>query len=1802
MTDEPKKTVEDLVEKLVEQDLASSTEERARALEAEGVDIGAVAAMARAAIGKAIDVADKADAQPSKQGRKGRRRARPGRDDVATTRSTSGAGYAFEDCVGAWLLVRMMSGLPVHGFDAPGTSIQFQTRALGHGLDDMIVSGIDAAGDEIILSISCKSGLDVGSGGFRADFAAAAWRDWDRLDASQRARARFALVTRGQHDGFEKTWSDLQDWIGGGATPLALARIRKTPKHEKVFDSLAGDPARDDETIAALAARVLPLGVDFQTANSKDEETSIERCRAILASGSWSEAQDLWKKLIAKAADARIKSGTIRVADLWAELRAEFALNDHPDLAASWAAIRRVSDDCRARVEVALPNGHVIRRESEAAEVLELISTHPVAAVHGESGVGKSALVASVLEQSFADAHRIWLGPEELGLALTAAGRSQLRLRQGLEETLKATSRPNNVLVIDAAERLVAETLPQLRQLTTSLTAAADGQSPAWRVVVISQTETGANVRKALGIVQDAEFELGDAPPDQVREALRSSERVGWLASHPDAVAALANLSALSFVLLAEPLFESADGEVTFSKTAIADRLWDWWTGGDEAFGGLLMRLATREANFERSFALSEFDSADAMVFKQRSARAPVRLNRFKRIEFVHDMASDWARYRRLREMAETPETWAPLADNPMWLAALRMLGEVLLREKIGADSGWDFALQRIGDKIPAARDVLLESLALDPQADQYLEARAGLLLDKHGALLQRLAARFLHVATRASVPPLVQALNPSLSVHMETMYRVPSQVRWPPLIRFLVAHREEVAKLMATHLARLCEVWLTGTPRTWDDGTPFIYRKEMGELALASVRELQYMQESREVLLLDESEPKLYSAAFAASPDLPDEVAQWALEMCGRRPIATEVQRRVSAYRAAQAQKHAERMQTDTEYRERHESARSMGHFASLSERRLPPWPLGPRRRVDRHFRSSCLHKRALNELMRIRPEAAGEILLACIIDDEPKEGRERPLDLELGLEFDTESYPTIYWHSAFMHFLMTAEGSGLAWLMKLVEFATERWAGEDRVYRVSLDTKDGTREYVGTYSVFNWVDTESTSNGQLFCALAALEFWLCARLEAGQDITPAIEFILCEGKSAALLGVLVNVAKHRPELLKGPLSMLLVKRELHEWDAHRVDHGRAFRFNAMQWARSGDHAFEAAKAWAFAPRRETTLSHMALALAFEDGDIAKTLRDAAAAWERPDDEKERLELDIRAAQLDVGNYVLDEKGDRAFVAPPDLRKRVKAFDDAHAPKRQMLTLPMDCLHLLQGGGALNKAAAPRLAEIMRTDPATGEDDEDADLIQAARVAAAGTLLARGRKYLDEHHDVEGQAWALIDGIIAEIGDDAESLKRARFDIGGYEPLFAVFAGLENWIDHTDEAAEARLLRLISSRSSGVISTLLGAARNARKRLEGRVKWLETACHLWSALSALSPRYDDGDEARRRWERWVAKFRSIRLAKLDGVSVDLAGLSERVDRIAALRAEYDEDEEPVGRWHRRRRHYATGLDNDVLYQIHNRLLDFERRGAVDTADDRAAAIVLWRMQERVLRDRTEDDGEYPLPDKLGYDVLNAMGRMAAYAPAAEAEALWRPVFDLGVAGHNATGHFLGGWFLQCFNGPDPKHFAQQWRAMVEAVLDGQRWNRDKLWYRSESIMRRVLGFGADRSLAALTGTAAMVAAMWDLYAKWAEAHLTRDDENISAFAFFLASDVGAEIRLRGCEVMAAKLDESTYWRRDHVGQSLVELVDTVITKNADAVKADSTLRGAILRILVVLVAHGTEGALVLQERIRGLK
>jgi hypothetical protein len=95
---------------------------------------------------------------------------------------------------------------------------------------------------------------------------------------------------------------------------------------------------------------------------------------------------------------------------------------------------------------------------------------------------------------------------------------------------------------------------------------------------------------------------------------------------------------------------------------------------------------------------------------------------------------------------------------------------------------------------------------------------------------------------------------------------------------------------------------------------------------------------------------------------------------------------------------------------------------------------------------------------------------------------------------------------------------------------------------------------QFRGNYWVFKWSQENSTHSGQLNSALAALERWLYDLIDAGGDVTERIEHLLRTSDSVAVLGVLMNVGKYRPEFFLGPLKPLLALHRSYLWDSNRV------------------------------------------------------------------------------------------------------------------------------------------------------------------------------------------------------------------------------------------------------------------------------------------------------------------------------------------------------------------------------------------------------------------------------------------------------------------------------------------------------------------------------------------------------------------------------------------------------------------------------------------------------------------------
>lgn len=328
---------------------------------------------------------------------------------------------------------------------------------------------------------------------------------------------------------------------------------------------------------------------------------------------------------------------------------------------------------------------------------------------------------------------------------------------------------------------------------------------------------------------------------DEVKAALRSRTELAWVAEHPATVSALTNLKTLAWICQAgASVLQPASGLV--SLPAIADRLWTLWTGGSAAVQGMVMRLAIREAAFERSFPLSGLPPPDVVLFEQAAASLPLRVAR-NRLRFDHDLAADWARFQHLKEIADDVDAWSVHAANPLWTPALRLLGQYLLREPSGAGVGtaWDvtFAALPAEGLGLVARDILLDALYLDPQADLFLESHRDLLFAQSGACLARMLRRFHHNAT-AVAPLAALNLKPGLQLYFDAAFRRPLLGRWRSIVPFLARHETTIAGQMSSTVARLCETWLSQTPERYADGSPFAWRRELASLALATGRAVQ--------------------------------------------------------------------------------------------------------------------------------------------------------------------------------------------------------------------------------------------------------------------------------------------------------------------------------------------------------------------------------------------------------------------------------------------------------------------------------------------------------------------------------------------------------------------------------------------------------------------------------------------------------------------------------------------------------------------------------------------------------------------------------------------------------------------------------------------------------------------------------------------------------------------------------------------------------------------------------------------------
>lgn len=1750
----------------------------------------------------------------------------------STTRSTAGPGFDFEDQVAAWLLLKILTGQPLPGIEGVGTRLQTQVEALGWTIDDILLTTTVSSDVQRYLAISCKSGVQVIASRLPADFVTRCWKQWAQPDPNpmQRGKDRLMLVTRGRNSAFMATWSELKNDAPGTDMALAVSRMTATAKRRKIFESVKV-PAKDvgitvtDSDVVAMIDSMEVTPLDFQIVGSENEKEAIAQSRTLLVNSSLKESKALWRELVAQARNVRLGSGTLDISDLWRQLRCKYSLKDHPNYEASWQKLRALTNNYKGTIETALRSGHSLDRRNEIDDLMKRITSDTVCVVFGESGSGKSALVKTMLDNRFQHAAQVWFGPDTLDLALNEAARTNLGINQPLVDVLGATARTESFLVIDAAERLGHECATKAKALIESLKHQNVSEATVgWHVLIVGQTEAWVRgtLQELACAASPSNFEVKELSPVEVKDALRAVARLEWLVTHSDAVSALTNLRTLAWVIQAAAQFHAQNGNVALSLTVIADRLWAYWTENKPSVHRLLVRLAEREARFEHSFAISELESGDAAVLDHRPVACPLRIDGATgRVRFQHDLAADWARFQRLKEIARDTAQWARFADNPFWHGALRMLGQLLLRQQVGTVGAWDVAFEWAEQNRETARlagDVLLDALFLDPNAEVFLEQRSDMLLANGGRRLLRLVKRFEHVGSVPGASPDIQGRYADLSLYIETHFRTPIFGRWPAIARFLSKHRDSVAKMASPAIASVCNLWLTSTPQTLHGGGRVPFRQEFAELALATAREMQLGHAKGVIYLdLDQGETLIYQAAFAGAPDLTADVSEWALEMAQRRPYRADIVEQVRAYRREQAAEHKRRLESDATYRERHNKRMNFPTSIS-SERRLPPWPLGPKRRIDRRFREVVLRSAGFQALMRADADVAGEVLLACIIESEPKEeyGSGRGVDRELGIKFDNEGYPTAPWKSPFYAFLRINPEAALGFLHQLVNFSTDRWvhaaskrSGSDPA-TLPLRLADGAvLEYAGNHWVFAWSDENSTSIGQLHCALAALERWLCDLIDADIDIAPRIDALLRATNSVAVLGVLVNVSKYREELLKDSLRPLLGVQHFYWWDFRRVE-ANAHRFDAMAWARSGEFVFEMAKNWVLASYRRRTLRAIVPQLFVADRGVGDYVVAMTSQWVSPRSEKEALEFRALVAELDYRNYspALDpESGKQAleFAYPTDLAGAIAAFQHKGSRAIQALEFPERCRKALKQPGILTSQSAESVASLMAALDGDEEIAVDEEMLRAPRVAAATILLLRAPDWLAQNEAVRQRAQSIIDAVIADIAVRAEA-HGPRISTAPSHLEFAAYFAVGRWLTDPGEENDERLLGLLTSNDEAAVRALLWSGYQNREALGQRWWRLLYLALLWSGLSMLAPRYDDEEGTKVRWQRWCRwlRTRSLSVGATSSSIIPLA-IARRVERLEfrRWRRRYARDggiftSEPG-------RRLSDGLDTHFLKSAFAWLFRNQADRAIPAQElemHRQLVTAFWSYQAWWLLDSGEDEkDDYRPMDAFGYTLLEELARLVLESSASHAPTLWRPVISLGPKGHYAISHFLTCWFEQLTNTASVAEFAQRWRPMIEFMVLNSEWSKEGPWYYGQRLEREVLGFGASGSIGRVAGHAELVGMMRDLFRIWAQKRLTQDTGNLAGLCGFLAHEIGRPLRMDGLQWIADAMKASPEVGnlfRDRTPSAFMQFLDVLVYEHAVELRQDEKLRQALLDLSAHAASRQIATALTLHERI----
>ena len=783
---------------------------------------------------------------------------------VASPISTGGAGSDYEKRVGAYYLAALLLQAVPRGQEAGVTrEVRFQRLYEGEPLDDLIIVSELPVG-EAKLALQIKRDLTFGEKDETFDeVIQACWETFKSTNfhiGIDRFGLGIGLYSKNIDEYYQSvlTWArtstDANDFLKRINQPRLANQTQRSFVQliRGKLDSYSGSSVTDDEIWNFLRSMVI-LYFDFQRDGSRDYTYSIEIVSHLLNTDKEAQAPQLFTELVDLAAKGNPTAGSFNAENLRLSLQAKFSLLSPVDCRSDLEKLRQESGFALNDIRVDI-GGLSLSRTDLIVKALLKLSEASLIEIVGSSGVGKSALLKTLVEHQRGEGPVLVISGDRITGAGWSSYASTLQLRQPLNKLLVAlsgSSRPS--IFIDGVDRIIdigrRAVVNDLLRTLAEVPLSEDG-SRSWTVVFSAREENLQDVYRWLNwqaLGKPTRLEVPELTEEELQSIVENSPRLKPLLSLGQLSPILKN--PLMLRLLEDPrmLPNPEDLPPVATEIEISKVWWDRLVGNEGSVSGRgrknsLLRLGKQVIKSPGKHFTVEETVPPESIISLTADRIIVQDPDREVYRFSHDLLEDWVMYRLLDQRREDLSVYLQELDEPFGLyRAVQLLGLALLENSKTADA-WIQLIEQVeqaSELSPRWRQALLTAPLVSPRSSELLDKAEPLLIaDNARRLIELLVAvRTLEVMPNFSLMFLfteaeLQSSDRVMPILMSDP--IPRWSVWQPFMGWLLKRLNDLPTGVRSEAVKLMEIWQVKSP------TGSIYRKEIGEIAIAWLKEAE--------------------------------------------------------------------------------------------------------------------------------------------------------------------------------------------------------------------------------------------------------------------------------------------------------------------------------------------------------------------------------------------------------------------------------------------------------------------------------------------------------------------------------------------------------------------------------------------------------------------------------------------------------------------------------------------------------------------------------------------------------------------------------------------------------------------------------------------------------------------------------------------------------------------------------------------------------------------------------------------------